>query len=100
MVRTRAKQLWKLRVEDQPFRRPSPFVRMREALYGNYLQRTCDRPDDSASPSGRGSQIGKIFSENLRNSVAQLSIRTAQVHRPDGVRTYHNSRPFESSAYK
>jgi hypothetical protein len=32
--------------------------------------------------------------------VAQLSFRTAHVHRPDGVRTYHSSRPFEPSAYK
>jgi hypothetical protein len=32
--------------------------------------------------------------------VAQLSVRTAHVHRPDGVRTYHNSRSFEPSAYK
>jgi len=70
-------------------------VRMREALYGNYLQWTCDRPDDSASPSGRSSQTGKIFSKNLKNFVAQLSVRTAQVHLPDGVRTYHSSRPFE-----
>jgi hypothetical protein len=33
-------------------------------------------------------------------SVAQLSVRTAHVHRPDGVRTYHSSHPFELSAYK
>jgi hypothetical protein len=81
-------------------KRPSPLVRTREALYGNYLQRTCDRPDDSASPSGRGSQTGKIFNKNLKNSVAQLSVWTAQVHRPDVVRTYHSNRPFEPSAYK
>jgi hypothetical protein len=68
MVKTRAQQIWKLRVEDQPSGRPSSLVWTREALYGNYLQWACDRPDDSASPSGRGSQTGKIFSENLRNS--------------------------------
>jgi hypothetical protein len=62
MVRTRAQQIWKLRFEVQPSRRSFPMVRTREALYGNYLQRTCDRPDDSVSPSGRGSQTGKIFS--------------------------------------
>jgi hypothetical protein len=45
MVRTRAKHIWKLRVEDQLSGRPSPLVRTREALYGNYLLRTCDRPD-------------------------------------------------------
>jgi hypothetical protein len=45
MVRTRAHQLWKLHVEDQPCGRSSPMVRTREALYGKYLQRTCNRPD-------------------------------------------------------
>jgi hypothetical protein len=48
IVRTRAKQIWKLHVEDQPSGRPSPLVQMRGALYGNYLQRTYDRQDDSA----------------------------------------------------
>jgi hypothetical protein len=60
------------RPDDHP-----PWSRRAEALYGNYLYRTCDRLDDSVSPSGRGSQAGKIFSENLRNSG-----RT--VVRPDG----------------
>jgi hypothetical protein len=64
-----------------------PWSGRAKALYGNYLQRTCDRPDDSSSLSRRGSQIGKIFSENLGNSVTQLSIWTAQVHRPDDVLT-------------
>jgi hypothetical protein len=27
--------------------------------------------------------------------VVQLSVRTAQVHHPDGVRSYYSSRPFE-----
>jgi hypothetical protein len=63
-------------------------VRTREALYGNYLQRTCDRPDDSASTSGRGSQTRKIFSENLKILVAQLSVQTALVHCPDGTGIY------------
>jgi hypothetical protein len=63
MVRSRAKQIWKLRVEDQPSERPSPLVQTREALYGNYLQRTCDRPCYSASSSGRGSFTGKISSK-------------------------------------
>jgi hypothetical protein len=63
-------------------------VRTREALYGNYLQWTCDRPDNSASPSERGSQTGKIFGKNLEIMVAQLSVRTAHVHRPDGARIY------------
>jgi len=100
MVRTHAQQIWKLRVEDQPSRRPSLVVRTHEALYGNYLQRTCDRPDDSASSSGRGSQTGKIFSENLKILVTQLFVRTALVHHPDGTRIYQSSHPFEPSAYK
>jgi hypothetical protein len=57
-----------------------PWFGRTNALYGNYLQRTYDRPDDSASPSGRGSQTGKIFRENLKNYVAQLSVWTASVH--------------------
>jgi hypothetical protein len=34
------------------------------------------------------------------NFVAQLSVRTTQVHRPDGARIYHYSHLFCSSAYK
>jgi hypothetical protein len=60
----------------------------------------CDRPDDSASPSGRGSQTGKIFSKNLRILVAQLFFWMAHVHRPDGAQLYQARRSFESSAYK
>jgi len=36
----------------------------------------------------------------LKNYVALLSIRTAQVHYPNSVRTYYSSRPFCTSAYK
>jgi hypothetical protein len=35
-----------------------------------------------------------------KNPVAQLSIRTAHVHRRDGARLYHYSHPFCSSTYK
>jgi hypothetical protein len=93
MVRTRIPQIWKLSVEDQPSGRQSPVVRTRESLIWKLLAA-------DVRLSGRGSQTGKIFSENLRNSVAQLSVRTAHVHCPDGVRTYYSSRPFEPSAYK
>jgi hypothetical protein len=72
MVRTRAKLIWKLRVEDQPSGRRSPLIWTREALYGNYLHWSCDRPDDSASPPGHSSQTGKIFSEILYVSVTIL----------------------------
>jgi hypothetical protein len=51
-------------------------------------------------PSGRGFQTGKIFSENLRILVAQLSVRTAHVHHPDGAQLYQARLSFESSAYK
>jgi hypothetical protein len=71
MVRTRAPQIWKLHVEDQPSGQLSPWSGRAKALYGNYLQRTCDRPDDSASPLGRGSQIGKIFIENFGSTVVR-----------------------------
>jgi hypothetical protein len=63
-------------------------VRTRKALCENYLQRTCDRPDDSVSPSGRGSQTGKIFSENLRNS-GRIVVR------PDGAHIFYSSCTFE-----
>jgi hypothetical protein len=53
MVRTRALQICKLRVEELPSGRSSPMVRTREALYGNYLQQTCNGLDVSVSPSGR-----------------------------------------------
>jgi hypothetical protein len=53
----------------------------------------CDRPDNSASPSGRGSQTGTILSEK-----SQKFCRT--VVRLDNILTYHSSCPFESSAYK
>jgi hypothetical protein len=95
MVQTRAKQIWKLRVEDQPSGRPSPLVQSRKALYGNYLQRTCDRLDDSASPFERGSQTGKFFSENLKNFGRTVVRPNGLVHRPSGTRIFHCSHPFE-----
>jgi hypothetical protein len=93
MVRTHAKHIWKLRVEELPSGRSSPLVRTREALYGNYLQRTCDRSDVDLKQK----RFSSKFSEN---PVTQLSVQTALVHRSDGVYTYYNSRPFCTSAYK
>jgi len=58
-----------------------------KALYGNYLQRTCDRPDDNVSPSGRDSQTGKIFSENLKNS-GRTVVRRDGSSSPSGQRPY------------
>jgi hypothetical protein len=93
MVRTRIPQIWKLSVEDQPSGPQSPVARTRESLIWKLIA-------VDVRLSGRGSQTGNIFSENLKNSVVQLSVRTAHVHHPDGVRTYYNSRPFEPLDYK
>jgi hypothetical protein len=54
---------------------PSPLVRTREALYGNYLQRTCNRPDAALKQERFSVKISKF-------SVAQFSARKAQVRRP------------------
>jgi hypothetical protein len=100
MVRKRMHQIWKLLASDQPSGRPFPRSGRVKPLYGNYLQRTCDCPDDSASLFGRGPQTGKIFSEIFRISVAQLSVRTAYDHRPDVAQFYQARRSFELLAYK
>jgi hypothetical protein len=88
MVRTHPHQIWKLRVEDQPSGWPSPLVLTPEALYGNYLQRTCDRPDAALKQERFSTKISKIL-------VAQLSVRTIHVHRTDGARIFYCSHPFE-----
>jgi hypothetical protein len=56
--------------------------------------------DCCASPFGRSSQTGKIFSEIFRISVAQLFLGTAYDHRPDGAEFYQARRSFELLAYK
>jgi hypothetical protein len=70
-----------------------PWSGRAKASYGNCLQRTCDRPDAALKQKRFSMKISEIL-------VAQLSIRTAQVYRPECVRTYYSSRPFEPSAYK
>jgi hypothetical protein len=82
------KQIWKLRVEDQPSGRPSPWSE--RATVRTTMPH---RPDVALKQERFSAKVSKIM-------VAQLSVRTAHVHRPDGVRTYHSSRPFEPSAYK
>jgi hypothetical protein len=89
-----------LRTSDQPSGRPSSRSGHAKPLYGSYLQRTCDRPDDRATPSGRGFQTGKIFSEIFKIWVAQLSVRTAYDHCRDGAQFYQARRSFEPSASK
>jgi len=93
MVRTRIQQIWKLCVEDQPSGRPSPMVRMREAL------------------------VRKLLAADVRLSRRQcLTVRTRlsnwkdfqrkswnfgrTVVRPDGAQLYQARRSFESLAYK
>jgi hypothetical protein len=62
-----------------------PWSGRAKPLSGNYLQRTCNRPNDRAPPFGRGSETGKNFSEILGQLIAQLSVRTAHDYRPDGA---------------
>jgi hypothetical protein len=100
MVQTRMYQIWKLRASDQPSGQPSSLSRYAKPLYRNYLQQTCDRLDDSAPPSGRGSQTGKIFSESFGISIVQLSVWTAYDHNLDGAQFYQARRSFELPAYK
>jgi hypothetical protein len=70
------------RLDDHP-----PWSGRAKALYGNYLQRTFDRLDDSASPFGRGSQTGKIFSEDLENS-GRTVVRPDSSGSPSGRHPY------------
>jgi hypothetical protein len=51
------------------------------------------RPDEALKQE----RFSAKFSEN---PVAQVSVGTAQVHRPDGIHTYFSSHPFCTSAYK
>jgi hypothetical protein len=88
LVRMRAQLIWKLRVKDYPTGRSPPLVRTLKAIYGNYLQRTCNRSEESVSPSERGSQTGKIFNKNLGN-FGRIVVCL------DGARIFHSSRPFE-----
>jgi hypothetical protein len=63
-------------------------VRTREALYGSYLQQICERPDAALKQEIFSTKISEIL-------VAQLSVWTTHVHRPDGIRIFHYSHPFE-----
>jgi hypothetical protein len=87
MVRKREHQIWKFHASDQPSERPSSWSGRAKPLYGNYLQRTCDRPEDRAPPSG------KNFSEILGQLITQLSVRMAPCF-------FQARRSFELSTYK
>jgi hypothetical protein len=117
-----------LRQESQfKYHRPDvsqPWSGRTHNRYGNCVLKNC-RPDVHPPWSGRAKPYIEItcsgratvrtsvshrpnaalkqerFSAKFfENPVVQLSVRTAQVHRPDGVRTYYSSRPFCTSAYK
>jgi hypothetical protein len=51
------------------------------------------RPDAALKQERFSAKISKIL-------VAKLSVWTDQVQRPDGVRTYYYSLPFEPLTYK
>jgi hypothetical protein len=88
MVQKHAHQIWKLGVEVQSSGRSSPMVRTIEALKGNYLQRTCDRPDDVPSHLDEALKQEIFPSKFSKNLVVQLSVRMAHVHRLDGAQVY------------
>jgi len=69
-----------------------------------YMEITCSgcatvRTSVSHRPDA-GLKQERFSAKFLENSVAQLSVRTAQVHHPNGVCTYYSSRPLCTSAYK
>jgi hypothetical protein len=75
-------------------------VRTREASIWKLLAADVRTSRWCGLPSGQCSQTGKIFSEILRISVAQLLVQTANVHHPDDAQFYQARRSFELLAYK
>lgn len=86
---------------NQPSRRLSPWSGSAKPWYGNYLQRKCNRPDDSTPPSIHGSKQERISAKFLKESRSHscpsgrpmTTVRTAP-------RFYQARRLFEPSAYK
>jgi hypothetical protein len=68
-------------------------VRTREAFIWKLLAA-------NVQPSRHGFQTGTIYNEIFEISVAQLSVRKAYDHLPDGTQFYQARRSFELSAYK
>jgi len=83
----------KLRASDQPSGRLSSWSGRSKPLYGNYLQRTCDRLDDKATLSECGSLNDALFQRYFWNFGRTV------VH-PNGAQFYQARRSFELSAYK
>jgi hypothetical protein len=88
MVRTRATQIWKLRVEDQPSGRPSSLVWTRESLIWKLLAA-------DMQPSGRQCltvrtrlsnrkdfqrKSQKFWSHSCPSGRLKFTVRTASVH--------------------
>jgi hypothetical protein len=88
MVRTRAYQIWKLRVKDQLSGRSSPMVRTREALYGNYLQRSYNRPDNKPSRPDAALKQERFLSEIFGKSCRTVVRPNDHDHHPDGAQLY------------
>jgi hypothetical protein len=60
----------RIAIQNEPSGHLTAVVRTREACYGNYLQRTCVRPDDRAISSGRCSYTGKISRRKFRKILS------------------------------
>jgi hypothetical protein len=100
LVRTRALQIWKLRVEVHgPDASPPWSGRAKPYMEVTCRGRATVRTSVSHRPDAALKQE-RFSAEFSENPVTQLSVWTAKVHRPDGIRTKHYSRPFEPSAYK
>jgi hypothetical protein len=93
MFRTLAKQIWKLHVEDQPSGRAKPYMEITCSGRATIQTIVPHHPDTALKQE-------RFSTKNLRIFCLKVVRPAAQVHRPDGVRTYHSSRPFEPSAYK
>jgi hypothetical protein len=75
------------------FGRAKPYMEITYSGRATVRTSVSHRPDAALKQE----RFSAKFSEN---PVAHLSVRTAQVHRPDGIRTYYSSRQFCTSAYK
>jgi len=119
MVRTRVQQIWKLRIQLQSSGRLSAWSGRALIRYGNCVLKI-NRPDGLPPWSARAKSYMEItcsgrttvrttvphrpnadlkqerFSAKISEFlVAQLSVRTAHVHRQDYTRIFHSSHPFE-----
>jgi len=81
MVWTYAHQIWKLRVEHQPSGRSKPYKEI--TCSGHETVRTMCHPVRTRLLDRK--DFPAKFSKNL---VAQLSVRTAHIQRPDGAQVY------------